>query len=264
MTASPFPDLRARAFTHDGVTREVFVGGAGPAVVVMHEIPGVYPGMVTFARRLVRAGMSVYLPSLLGEPGRPPGLRYLAGSMARACVAREFATWATGKTSPIVRWLRGLAREAHAERGGPGVGAIGMCLTGGFALGMMIDPTVVAPVLSQPSLPLPVSAAHRRSLGVDPVTLACAAARARDGVDVMGLRFSHDRLVPDERWARLREVLGDRFLSIEIDSGPGNPDKIGGLAHSVLTFDLIDRPGHPTRAALDRVIAFLRDKLAVA
>ncbi|HVK78480.1 MAG TPA: dienelactone hydrolase family protein [Kofleriaceae bacterium] len=264
MVARWLSHLERRTVELDGVARDVFVGGDGPAVVVMHEIPGVDPTMIGFARRLIRAGMSVYLPSLVGQPGRRWTTAYAAGSIARACVAREFATWATGTTSPIVRWLRSLARLAHAERGGPGVGAIGMCLTGGFALAMMIDPTVVAPVLAQPSLPFPLTAAHRRDLGVDPVTLACAAARAREGVDVMGLRFSHDVLVPDARWARLREVLGDRFLAVEIDSGPGNRHGIGPLAHSVVVKDLVDRPGHPTRLALEQVIGFFQTRLGLA
>ncbi len=263
MAVSPFPGLEVRAIPHAGVVRDVHVGGDGPAVVVMHEVPGLHPGVAAFARRLVGAGMSVYLPSLVGHAGAPITARYAARSVARACVAREFSTWATGTTSPIVGWLRGLARLAHAERGGPGVGALGMCLTGGFALAMMVDPTVVAPVLSQPSLPFPITAAHRRDLGVDRWTLACAVQRAHAGVDVMGLRFSHDRLVPDARWAALHDALGDRFLAVEIDSGPGNPHRIGRRAHSVLTGDLVDRPGHPTRLALDGVIEFLQIRLGI-
>jgi dienelactone hydrolase len=260
--SAPTDDLGGftrRAIRLRGASRDVYVGGDGPAVIVMHEIPGLHPGVLAFARRLHALGLSTYVPSLLGEPGRPMTPAYAARSIARACVAREFTTLATGATSPIVDWLRALAALAHRERGGPGVGALGMCLTGGFALAMLVEPAVIAPVLSQPSLPFAITPAQRRDLGLDEA--ARAAARARTDVCVLGLRFTGDRLVPPERFAALRELLDDRFLAVEIDSSPGNPHRIGRLAHAVLTHDLVDRPGHPTRAALDRVLAFFRERL---
>jgi dienelactone hydrolase len=259
----PYPDLERREVTYDGVTRTVFRGGHGPAVIVMHEVPGLYPAVVDFGRRLIAEGMTVYLPSLLGSPGREMSVGYSLRSLARACVSREFATWATGRTSPIVSWLRALAHDAHAACGGPGVGAVGMCLTGGFALAMMVDDVVVAPVLSQPSLPFPVTRAQRRDLGIDAADLVRVRERARAGTCLMGLRFTGDPLVPAARFERLREELGDRFIAIEIDSGPGNPHGIPRTAHSVLTFHLVDEPDHPTRQALDRVIAFFRERLHV-
>jgi dienelactone hydrolase len=254
-----FRDLECYDATYDGVTRTVYRGGTGPAVIVMHEVPGLHPGVVAFGRRVIAAGFSVYMPSLFGEPGVAMTGAYTARSLLRACVSREFATWATNKTSPIITWLRALARDAHRACGGPGVGAVGMCLTGGFALAMMVDDIMLAPVLSQPSVPFPLSAAHRRDLGVSATDLATI--RNRDTC-VMGLRFTGDRLVPAERFARLREELGDRFIAIEIDSRPGNPHGIPRLAHSVLSHDFVDEPGHPTRQAADRVIAFYRDKLS--
>ena len=258
---NPYPDLERFEATYDGVTRTVFRGGAGPAVVVIHEIPGLYPPVVDFGRLVIAAGMTVYFPSLIGEPGRPLSTGYMLRTMARACVAREFATWATNKTSPIVTWLRALAKDAHAACGGPGVGAIGMCLTGGFALAMMVDDVMVAPVLSQPSLPFPLTPAARRDLGISASDLARVRERAAAGVSVLGMRFTCDRAVPDERFARLREELGDRFIAIEIDSGKDNAHGIPRSAHSVVTKDLVDQPGHPTRDARDRVIAFFRERL---
>src|SRR5262249_39797228 len=136
-------------FRHDGTTRDVYRAGTGPAVIVIHEVPGIHPGVIAFARRVVDAGLTVYLPSLLGTPGRPASTGYLLRTVLRACVSREFTMFATGRTSPIVSWLRALAAQAHGECGGPGVGAVGMCLTGGFALGMMVDERMIAPVLSQ-------------------------------------------------------------------------------------------------------------------
>lgn len=257
-------DFARTAVTYDGVTHTVFRAGSGPAVIVMHEVPNLHPGVIRFARRVIAAGFTVYMPSLFGEPGAEVTLRTNMRSLLRACVSDEFSTWATGKTSPITTWLRALARDAHAECGGPGVGAIGMCLTGGFALAMMVDDVVVAPVLSQPSLPFPVTPAHRRDLGVSDQDLAVIRRRAAEGTCVMGLRFTGDVLVPAERFARLRAELGDRFIAIEIDSRRGNPHGIPRRAHSVLAFDYVDESGHPTHDALERVLAFFRERLRPA
>jgi dienelactone hydrolase len=254
-------ELAREDHTYDGVTRLVFRGGTGPAVIVMHEVPNLHPGVIAFGRRVMAEGFTVYLPSLFGTPGAAPSPLASARALLGACVSREFTTWATRRTSPITSWLRALARDAHAACGGPGVGALGMCLTGGFALAMMMDPVVVAPVLSQPSIPVPVTAAQRRDLGITEGDLARVRQRAAAGTCVLGLRFTHDRLVPAARFARLHEELGERFLAVEIDSGPNNPHGIARIAHSVLARDFVDRPGHPTREALDRVLAFFRERL---
>jgi dienelactone hydrolase len=169
---------------------------------------------------------------------------------------------AADASSPITDWLRALCRRAHAECGGRGVGALGMCLTGNFALALMVDPSVRAPVLSQPSLPLPLGAARRAGLHLAPADLERVRERAAGGCGVLGLRFTHDPLCPAERFARLRRELGAGFEAIEIDSGPGNPHGIRRVAHSVLTEDLVDETGHPTRQALDRVLGFFRERLA--
>jgi dienelactone hydrolase len=250
-------------FTAAGMTRRVYRGGAGPAVIVIHEIPGITPKVAAFGRRVVDAGCTVFMPSLVGTPGREVSAPYLLSSMTRVCVAKEFSNWALRSTSPIIEWLRALAAHAHAACGGPGVGAVGMCFSGGFALGMMVDDAIVAPVLSQPSLPFAVGKARRADLGVDDGDLARIKERAVAGCEVLGLRFSHDRFVPDERWARLWAELGDRFIAVDIDSSKDNPHGHPRSAHSVLTEHLVDEPGTPTRAALDRVIDFFQTKLEV-
>ena len=178
------------------------------------------------------------------------------------CISGEFSTWAVNRTSPVITWLRALARDLHEQAGGPGVGAVGMCFSGGFALGMAVDEEMLAPVLSQPSLPLPFGKARSRALGVSDADLARVKDRvANENLCVLGLRFSKDRAVPDARWARYNEELGDKFIAVEIDSSPGNPNGIKKSAHSVLTEELVDQPGHPTKDALDRVLAFFRDRL---
>jgi dienelactone hydrolase len=255
-------DFEAVPFTHDGATRTVYRTGTGPAVVVISEIPGITPLVADFARRVADPGCIAVMPHLFGEPGKPPSVGDALRSIIQVCVSREFMTWAKGKTSPVTGWCRALARAEHERCGGPGVGVVGMCLTGGFALAMMVDDAVIAPVLSQPSLPFAVTSSQKRDLGISDVDLRLAKHRVdEDGVCVLGLRFSNDRLVPEERFARLREELGDGFLAVTIDSSEGNPHGIRSAAHSVLTEDLVDEPGHPTREALDRVLEHLRSRL---
>ena len=258
-------DFAPLALTFLGVRRTVYRAGRGPAIVVMHEAPGLYPGVVGFARKLVAAGFTVFVPSLVGTAGRPMTPGYALQTLVKACVSREFSTWATGKNSPITDWLRALAHHAHAECGGPGVGAVGMCFTGGFALAMAVDDRMLAPVLSQPSLPFPVSAKHKRSIDISPADLAVVKQRcAAEGLQVLGLKFTSDRMSPNERFAFLREELGDAFVGVEIDSSKGNPHGLPANAHSVLTEHLVDEAGHPTRDALDQVLDLFRTKLLSA
>jgi len=208
----PLDDFEARIVTYDGETRTVFRKGEGPGVIVISEIPGITPAVADFARRVVDLGCTVAMPSLFGTPGRPISNGYAAKSLAGACVSKEFSTWATGRTSPITVWLRHLARDLHDELGGPGVGAVGMCLTGGFALAMMVDDHVVAPVLSQPSLPFPVGKHRKADLGISAEDLVRVKERVDDGICVLGLRFTGDPVMPAERFATLRRVLGDGFV----------------------------------------------------
>jgi dienelactone hydrolase len=260
-TTDPLTDFDARTFEHDGIRRQVFRAGDGPAVIVIHEVPGITPLVAGFARRVVDRGFSVRMPSLFGTPGRPMSGPYVMGSFARACVARELTALALDRTPIIMGWLRALAAQAHEECGGPGVGAIGMCFTGGFALGMMVDDRMLAPVLSQPSVPLPIGKKRKAAVGISDADFETVKARARAGACLLGLRFTNDPAVPSARFETLRRELGDAFIAVEIDSSKGNEHGIPRMAHSVLTEHLVDRPGHPTVAALDRVLAFFDERL---
>lgn len=251
----------ATQFTYQGETKTVYRRGEGPGVVVMHEIPGITPEVARFARRVADAGFTVAMPDMFGTPGKPLSIPYALEQMARACISREFHVLAAHRASPITEWLRALARALHDEIGGRGVGAIGMCLTGNFALTLMMDDCMMAPVLSQPSLPFGVGAERRAGLHVSPEGLACVKRRAAAGVPVLAMRFTADPMCPKERFETLRRELGDKFEGIEIDSSPGNRYGIPRTAHSVVTTDLVDREGHPTREALDRVLAFFAERL---
>ncbi|GIU84293.1 MAG: dienelactone hydrolase [Acidimicrobiales bacterium] len=248
-------------FVHEGKTRDVFRLGSGPPVLVLSEMPGITPAVVAFARKVVERGMTAVLPHLFGVPGSPPTPLVYAKALLPACVSKEFAAFATGGSAPVTRWLRALARRECEVADVGRCGVVGMCWTGGFSLAMAVEPVVVAPVMSQPSLPLPVTARHRRDLHASADEIEAVKQRARDGLCIMGLRFTNDALVPSERFAHLKELLGDAFIAVEIDSSPGNPHGIRPRAHSVLTEDLVDEPGHPTHEALERVLSFLTERL---
>lgn len=268
----PLDDFAADTFTSAGKTHRVLRSGTGPAVLVIPEVPGITPGVAGFARRVRAEGFTVVLPDLFGQAGRdanPPAHGWVgtAATMTRGlgkvCVSREFTLLATRRTSPVVPWLRDLAREEHARCGGPGVGVVGMCVTGGFALAMAADPVVLAPVLAQPSLPVAITPQQRRSLDISADDLAAVRQRCAAGLEVVGLRFRSDRFVPEERFAFLREQLGDAFVAIEYDDEDANPD---GLLppHSTLTEHLVDRPGSATRAGLEQVLDLMRRRLLPA
>lgn len=256
-------DFETYEFERDGKRRTVYRKGQGPGVLVMHEIPGITPEVADFARRLADEGFRVDLPVLFGEPGRPLSGGYLLGSLVRCCISAEFKALAKHESSPVADWLRALAKQMHGQIGGRGVGALGMCFTGGFALPLMMEPSVLAPVLSQPSLPFAVSSSRRCALGLSEVELENVKKRtSSEGLGVLGLRFSHDKAVPPERFETLRRELGDAFEGFEIDSSPGNPFGIKPGAHSVLTNDFVDEAGHPTREAYERVVSFFKQHLA--
>jgi len=258
----PLDDYTEDTFTHDGKTRTVYRQGDGPAVVVIAEMPGITPNVVAFADRVAAAGFTAVLPHLFGGVPAAVGPSVVP-TLAAACVSHEFTVMATRRTSPVIEWLKALGRHEHERCGGPGIGVVGMCFTGGFALAMMVDDAVLAPVLSQPSLPFAITSAQKRDLGVGDADLARVKERAAGGVGVLGLRFTCDRAAPAERFERLRDELGDAFVAVEIDSGKGNPHGIPRMAHSVLTEHLVDEPGHPTRAAVDQVLALFTTRLLV-
>lgn len=245
----------------NGVSRDVFCRGEGPAVVILSEIPGITPQVAGFATRVADAGFSVFMPQLFGAPMKPLTIPYAAETLAKICISREFRVLSANKSSPVVDWLRALARHAHAQCGGPGVGVVGMCLTGNFGLAMMLDAPVIAPVLSQPSLPTGPTRAQRSSLHASPEEIAAAHDKIENqGARILGLRFKQDFLCRGERFERLRDEFGPAFECREIDACHANPSA-GTPAHSVLTTHLIDEVGEPTRAALDRTLAFLAEQL---
>jgi dienelactone hydrolase len=262
MLTSDIHDFHRRELTFDGKTRPVLTtGDYGPAVIIIHEIFGFTPTLARFCRWVRDGGFRVYAPILLGTPDATNAETMSSGRTMHICISREFAVLRANRTSPITAWLRELAAQAHDECGGHGVGAIGMCLTGGFALAMAVDPLIRAPILSQPSLPAFTAGA----IDISPHDLAIVKSRVADeGLTVRGYRFAGDTLSPPERFAMLERELGDGFIGCTLPDSAGNPAGMkakGKPPHSVFTVDLIDAAGEPTRKAVDEVIDFLRKTL---
>ncbi len=231
------------SFEHEGRSFPTYRRGSGPGVVIVHEVPGITPKVQAFAEEVVAAGFTVVMPSLLGTPGEPMGLRNVASALRQICVSSEFVSLRAGRTSPITRWLGALADELHKELGGPGVGALGMCFSGGFALGMMVTGPVVAPVLSQPSMPFPVTPALRGDLNLSPADLGVVKDKVAAGCAVLGLRYKGDPAI-GSRFETLRREFGEGFLAVELP----------GRGHSVLT-------EHRDQASVQRVLAFFTERL---
>lgn len=249
----------AEARGHE-LKRPVYVRGEkdAPPVIVIQELPGIMPETFGLCDHLVEAGFRVYLPHLFG----PLGKVSLIGNTLRVfCMRREFAIFAANKSSPIVNWLRALARNIKSETnakgvGAPGVGVIGMCLTGNFAISMMADEAVLAGVASQPSLP--IRAPHALHMSEDEVRIV------HDKLDAVGpmlaYRFEEDPLCPGAKFKALNAAFND---------GPSGSGKtriklttLPGEGHSVLTGHFVDEAGHPTRAALDEVITYFKERLS--
>jgi len=250
-------------FTNAGTTHDLYTRGSGPGVVLLPEIPGMTPEVMGLADHLVDAGFTVTVISLFGDPGRPVTPGYAAKSFAAACINREFRAFARRADRPVAEYVRAVARRVHDRVGGPGVGVIGMCFSGGFALASAADPVVLAPVASQPSVPLPLTAGHRRDLGMSDREKDAISQRVQtDGLCLLGLRFSEDAMSPRDRFRSLRAAFGDGWLPIALNSRPGNTAGIGSNEHMVLTSKDADTPGHPTHEAREQVVAFLRERLA--
>jgi dienelactone hydrolase len=260
----PLDDFTSRPITLDGIEKKVYLTGRGPAVIVMTEMPGISPHVARFARWVRDAGFTVYMPSLFGRDGAVPQAEEGAAVFKRACVSAEFRAFASNASSPVTQWLRALARLAHEECGGPGVGAIGMCFTGNFALSMMMEPAMLAPVVCQPSLPLDDPA------GTNVAADELAAVRQRlerEDLTVMAYRFDGDKFCKAERFAASSHALGPRFVMRVLPDSAANPDtppffaQVVASPHSVVTAHLIDEAGQPTLAARDEILAFFARRL---
>jgi dienelactone hydrolase len=258
-------DFARREVIIDAAAKIVYVAGTGPGVIVMTEMAGISPQVARFARWVRDAGFTVYMPSLFGRDGATPSAEEGAAVFRQACVSTEFRALGGNRSSPVTKWLRGLAKLAHEECGGPGVGAIGMCFTGNFALTMMLEPSMLAPVLSQPTLPLD----DPGGLEIAPDELRAVRERLdRENLTVLAYRFEGDRFCRAQRFAAYAEALGSRFVARVLPDSAANMKDVPPFfaehvkgPHSVVTVHLVDEAGEPTLAARDEILGFFRMRL---
>jgi len=229
------------------VTHDVYERGEGRPVVLIQELPGIGPETLRLAETLETAGHRVVLPHLFGPLGRVS----TGGNFVRImCMRRELDHFARNRSSPMVDWLKALCRDVRERTGAPGVGVIGMCLTGNFAITLIGDDSVLAAVASQPAMPF----LGPGSLHMSEEEIAACRRRLDDHGPMLAFRFEGDPLVPAEKFAAIdRAFNGDRErVTLKV---------LPGRAHAVLTLDFVDQEGHPTRRALDEVLRYFDDKL---
>jgi dienelactone hydrolase len=244
-------------FTAAGITHHVYSRGEGADLLLLHELPGYTFECHALAEHLVAGGFRVHVPLLFGRARERAAT---INAIRRLYLSREIDLFATDITSPIVYWLRPLVRfladrASQEGRRGRGVGVIGMCITGGFALALVTEPDTAGVVVCQPSLPLHLPLREdAASLGLSAGDLETASRRSENlpVPAILGVRFADDRWCPKERFDAIAERFGNAFEWHELP----------GSRHATLTDELVlENPAHPTRKALDRTIAFLRERL---
>jgi dienelactone hydrolase len=230
------------------ILHDVYRKGRGAPIVIIQELPGIGPQTMRLADLLIRRGFEVFIPHLFG----PIGKLSVVGNTARVmCMRKEFSLFSTNKSSPIVDWLKALCRVITAHRSFPGVGVIGMCLTGNFALSLIADDSVLAAVASQPSLPLLKQASlHMSAQEIEDVKAAIDAS-----APIKAYRFKRDWMSSAEKFDCIGDKLNtDGKIRIDLRTLPGD-------GHSVLTLDFVDEEGHPTRLALEEIFDYFESQL---
>lgn len=239
--------FESRCFTDSrGVAHTVFIAGTnGPPVLLLHELPGLIDADLAAARRFACEGFRLVVPLMFGEPGGTGDWRRF---MREVCGKDRFACREGDITSPEVAWLRELAAYSAREwPEGNGAGVIGMCLTGAFPLAMLREPSVVAPVLLQPTIPFHWHSwlpwfTDNRALGVSRDDLAHA--KTRSDVPLLGIRYRGDWRSRHDRFDRLSREFPDRFHRLDLP----------GRHHSTIGGDFCE-------AAFLEVLSFLNQRL---
>ena len=241
-------EFGARTSAGHGIVHDVYTRGSGPVVLVIQELPGIGPSTLTLAERLVESGFTVVLPHLFG----PIGKISLVGNLARVfCMRREFRLFEKNASSPIVDWLRRLCQHTRAEHQVSGVGVIGMCLTGNFAISLMADDSVLAGVASQPSMPVIVDP---HSLHMSPQEVSHARSKLDQVGPMLAYRFAEDKICKAEKFSAIDKTFNDDKQRIKLTTIPGP-------GHSVLTLDFVAGDGSPTQQALDEIVGYFGTRL---
>lgn len=258
-------------FAHGGLCHPVHHAGApaAPPLLLLPELPGIAPGLLHFAARLRAAGYSVYIAQLFGGTGPRTPLR----NAARLCVSSEFAKLRGDVSAPVTLWLRALAGHLSSLHGGAPVGAIGMCVTGGFVIPLVLHPNVSAVVAAQPSIPLSLSFAllgngrsrRRAALPVAAEDLQAVRRRLESGdCAMLAVRCRADRLCPPDKLQRLRQEF-PVGLTVHEYGGADDRNAAGQRRHATYTKEYRLAPDaqidHPAQQAWADLLQFLATHL---
>jgi dienelactone hydrolase len=269
--APALPGWQAFHFSAGEIGHWVYYSGkrSNPPLLLMSELAGFSPGLLMMAQRLVEAEFQVYVPWLFGPFGRRAPLR----NLARLCIAQEFARLRTGVSAPITHWLRALAAYISEHNDEQQIGAIGMCLTGAFAIPLIIDPQVKAAVAAQPAVPMSLrwlmtgvaGSTRLLQLNVSDDDIAAASHRLAAGdAHVLACRFRADRLSTQEKIARLQAEFPTGLTVHEYESDAWR-NVLGKRPHATYTKEyriIPDAPaGHPSRRAWADLLQFLNRHL---
>ena len=250
---TPIADYRRSPFTAataggTSIRHDVYRRGSGAPVVLIQELPGIGPETLRLADEFVANGFEIVLPHLFG----PLEKTSTGGNLLRVfCMRREFHLFENNRASPIVDWLKALCREVKAQGPHKGVGVIGMCLTGNFAISLMGDDSVLAAVSSQPSMPL---------MKADELHMSAS--------DIGDIRQRIDATAPMHAYRFAGDPMCNAAKFQAIDKAFNNDGStrvvthtLPGKGHSVLTLDFVDEDGHPTREALNEILAYFAAQL---
>ena len=229
------------------IEHDVYTRGSGPVIVIIQELPGIGQSTLRLADKFIEAGFQVVMPHLFGPIGKTKVLANLARVF---CLRKEFSLFSKNQSSPIVDWLKALCRSIRTEQNINGVGVIGMCLTGNFAISLMADDSVLAAVSSQPAMPFNDPAAlHMSEKDI---------AEIKSNIDrnrpIKAYRFEHDWMSKKAKFDALNQALNLDKERIQMTTLRGNK-------HSVFTIDFVDQEGHPTHTALKDVMAYFKSSL---
>lgn len=249
-----FSDFKIFEHIYKKSGHTVYFAGEGPPIIIIHELPGLTVESFHFAERLIRHGYSAYIPHLFGNINKKQTIL----NFTKLCISKEFKIFARNETSPIVDWLRSLSAELFSKHKGRGVGAIGMCITGSFAIPLLINSPVIAPVLSQPAAPIQSAGNHlgfhKRSFGISKIDLKLAKEKViNEKLEIKIYRFKHDNLSPIEKINSFKEYFGNDLINY-YELPTIKP------CHSVFVHDFEEDPTE-TNKALEDLINFYNQYL---
>ena len=252
-SATPITDydsapFSAKCSTGQTISHDVYRRGRGAQIIIIQELPGIGPETMRLADEFVEHGFEVILPHLFGTLEKVS----IGGNLVRVfCMRKEFSLFEANGASPLVDWLKALCRDVKKRSQTKGVGVIGMCLTGNFAISLMSDESVLAAVSSQPSMPL----LKPTKLHMSAAEIGTIRQRIDDTAPIHAYRFAKDPMCTAEKYHAIENAFNDPDATRVITH------TLPGKGHSVLTLDFVNESGHPTRDGLNDILAYFSVQL---